>query len=333
MATFKTPQFWQRRNWISALLTPFSAIYALGWRMHQHSKQPFKVDIPVICVGNAVMGGSGKTPTVIAFVDFIKTHDLAKNPYVLTRGYGGSITSPTLVDPKVHNFEDVGDEALLIARHAPVIKSPDRAEGAKLAIEKGTDMIIMDDGLHNTSLHQDIKILVVDSHYGFGNERLFPSGPLRAPLRSTINKADIILTIGKRTDGYDVFSLDESAPTLWAYINSDKKLDTSKPYIAFAGIGLPQKFKRSLEKAGAKLIDFHEFPDHHVFTEKELQNLKQQAEDSAAILITTEKDFIRIPLAYHDSIATFPIHLEFEAHETLLSTLKAKLKYDENATL
>lgn len=150
----KTPSFWYGSNSIAAYaLTPLSWLYQLGHSLNQALKPaPYHSKIPVICIGNAVAGGSGKTPTVISLVQLLKQQGVIKNPFILTRGYGGSITNPTLVDPSKRTVNDVGDEALLLARHAPTIIAANRADGAKYAEENKADLIIMDDGLQNNSL-------------------------------------------------------------------------------------------------------------------------------------------------------------------------------------
>lgn len=324
--TFKAPKFWSTRNAVSTALLPVSALYLLGHKMHQKSKTPYKASCPVLCVGNAVVGGSGKTPTVLALIDVVRDLGLAKNPVVLTRGYGGSLDGPVLVDRQIHSVRQVGDEPLLLAAKAPVIKSVDRAEGAKLAESMDADMIIMDDGLQNPGLHKDLKILVVDALSGFGNERLLPAGPLRSPLRHTLESADVILTIGKRSDNISLFSLDDNAPTLWAYLDTDEKIDTGKRYVAFAGIGQPDKFKRTLERHGADLAGWHDFPDHYAFTAADIERLKREADKTGAQLITTSKDFMRIPSAYKKYVHALPVTLVFEEREELEVFLKQKLE-------
>ncbi|MEM6780286.1 MAG: tetraacyldisaccharide 4'-kinase [Pseudomonadota bacterium] len=321
----KAPKFWNEKNALSSALSPLSYLYWLGHSFHQKGKTAYRASIPVLCVGNAVVGGSGKTPTVLALIDVLKEQELCKNPFVLTRGYGGSIQSPVQVDPQNHNTAQVGDEALLLARKAPVIKSADRAAGAKMAEELGADMILMDDGLQNPTLHQDIKVLVVDSVFGFGNERLLPAGPLRAPLRQTLESVDLIITIGKRTDHVSMFSLDETAPTIWAYLDSDEQLDAVKPYIGFAGIGRPEKFEKSLKDMNANIAAFHPFADHHPYSAYDMEKLRRDAQKHKAQLITTEKDFVRIPSAYHKYVEVLPVNLIFEEREELTLFLNQKL--------
>lgn len=322
----KRPKFWSSKtSWLSTLLVPASFCYLLGHKLYQKRRKPYHASIPVICVGNAVVGGSGKTPTTLALIDMLKDKGFAKNPYILTRGYGGTLVDPVLVDPNVHGTRHVGDEALLLARKAPVIKSADRAAGARMAEEMGADLILMDDGLQNPSLYQDIKILVIDSIFGFGNERLLPAGPMRAPLNGVLHDIDLMVTIGKRTDSYALFSLNEEAPTVWAYLEANKKVDLSKRYIAFAGIGLPEKFKRTLEKEGAEIVAWHDFPDHYPYSAGDMMTLNKEAEKHKAQLITTEKDFVRVPLAYQKYVESLPVSLVFEEEEELMVFFNQRL--------
>ncbi len=322
----KAPKFWSSKNAVSTALMPLSALYLIAHKAHQKSQNPYKAACPVICVGNAVVGGSGKTPTVLALVDMVRDLGLAKNPYILTRGYGGSLEGPVQVDAQIHSSRAVGDEAMMLAKKAPVIKSADRAAGAKLATDSGADLIIMDDGLQNPGLYKDIKVLVVDAMSGFGNERLLPAGPLRSPLNHTLENADLILTIGKRSDNVSLFSLDEEVPTLWAYLDTDEEIDTSKKYVAFAGIGHPEKFKRTLERHGVEIAGWYDFPDHYAFSSGDIEKLKREADKKGAQLITTSKDFMRIPSAYKKYVHPLPVSLAFEEREELEVFLKQRLE-------
>ena len=301
------PSFWFKKDSKrAALLSPLSWVYALAHALHQKSKKTYISALPVICVGNATVGGNGKTPAVHALIPLLKNHGLCTAPVILMRGYGGRETGPLLVDPNSHNSALVGDEAMMSAAKYPVIISADRAAGAKLAEEHGFDLIIMDDGLQNPGLHKDFVLLVVDGVARFGNQKLLPAGPLRAPLKETLKKIDTILSIGDRFDDQtstkSVFS---------AHFTSDKDLSGQK-IIAFAGIGRPDKVKATLQQCGAEIIAFHGFPDHHPYKDEELESMKTEAKEKDAILITTEKDYMRIPDHKRSGIDTLPVHLQFD---------------------
>lgn len=310
----KTPQFWYQDSVWAALLSPLSCVYLIGHKINQAQK-PYRAKLPVICVGNAVAGGSGKTPAVMALIDLIKQNDIAKNPVILTRGYGGKLKGPVLVDPAQHSYRDVGDEALLLARKAPTIICANRAQGAQFIESLDADLIIMDDGLQNPSLHKDVSLLVVGAN-GFGNGKLLPAGPLREPLSDVIDRADAFITVENT-------SLFEK-PTFTAQIEAPQKLE-SGPYIAFAGLGHPEKFKTTLESLDVDITGWYAFPDHYPYSAQDLQKLMQEAKDKNAQLITTEKDHVRIPPAFQKDIGVLPVHMAFENSDSIAVLIKNKI--------
>lgn len=322
----KPPRFWaDPSSRVAALLSPLSALYAAGRRIHQCTRRAYRSKLPVVCIGNIVAGGSGKTPTVIALVRLIREKGLFQSPCVLTRGYGGALTGPTLVDLDHHTVADVGDEALLLAHHAPVIVSHDRIAGAKLAELSGADIIIMDDGFQNPTLHKTLSILVIDTGYGLGNGRQIPAGPLRESLPSALRRADAVLAItppdGTTTDGP---WNNTQTPVLRAQLMPASTIDSTTPLIAFAGLGRPEKFFETLTAGGVQIISTHAFADHHPYTDADLAPLAAQAEDKKATLITTEKDYVRLPPAYRDKVAVLPVELRFESPDDVLNLLRQK---------
>lgn len=323
----KTPRFWaDPTSRVAALLSPLSALYAAGRRFHQSTRRTYRSTLPVVCIGNIVAGGSGKTPTVIALVHLIRESSLFQTPCVLTRGYGGALTGPTLVDLDHHAAADVGDEALLLAHHAPVIVSHDRVAGAKLAELSGADIIIMDDGFQNPSLHKTLSILVIDAAYGLGNGRQIPAGPLRESLAAALRRADAVLAItppnGTATDGP---WNNTQKPVLRAQLMPAATIDPTIPLMAFAGLGRPEKFFETLSAFGAKVISTHAFADHHPYTDADLAPLAAQAEEKKATLITTEKDYVRLPPAYRDKVAVLPVELRFQSPDDVLNLLRQKV--------
>ena len=313
----KTPSFWYAPLGIHAiLLTPLSWVYRLGCFIDQNFKKDtsYKAKIPVICIGNAVAGGSGKTPTAIALLKLLE----AKNAHFLLRGYGGSITQATLVDPNKHTAEQVGDEAIMLARYAPAIIASNRAEGAKLAEQNGADIILMDDGLQNNSLHKDLSFLVVDGVSKFGNNKIIPAGPLREPIAKIMSRIDSVIYIGG--------PLHSDKPVFQASLAPSAKLDTSKKYVAFAGIGRPEKFKATLDALGANIVGWHAFADHHTYSAHEIQSLKNEASTQNTVLITTEKDFVRLSSDMQKDIQTLPIEMAFKQESTLKKFLTTHLR-------
>lgn len=316
----KTPRFWyQKAGFLSFILTPFSWLYQGGHCLYQSlcRQTPYQSGLPVICVGNAIAGGGGKTPSVIALVALLKESPKYKAPYILTRGYGGTVKRPTKVDASKHTIEEVGDEALLLARHAPVIICQNRADGAKHAEELGADIILMDDGFFNKSLHKDINFLVIDRQMDFGNNKTIPAGPLREPLAKVLNKADAIICIGRPF--HSDLSVFEGEITVTTPPAKNKK------YVAFAGLGMPDKFKNTLLDLNVDLIGWYPFADHHPYSAAEIEQLKQEAQLQDAHLITTEKDSVRLAPALAENIETLPIALSFKDEAALLDFIQNKL--------
>lgn len=312
----QTPKFWQSRNLLAYALLPFSWLYKLGHGLKTKLAKPYKSRVPVICVGGVVAGGSGKTPVVHALVKLAREEMSFENPVILTRGYGGVVQGPSLVDPQIHNYMDVGDEALLHATQAPTIVAKDRAAGLKLAEIMGADLVIMDDGLQNSSVAKTISFAVVDAHYKFGNGYTLPAGPLREPVKWAMKKIDAIILANGDTaiDHKTVFKT--SLQVLSEH-------DRTRTYTAFAGLGNPEKFKKTLEQNGFKVGDFKAFPDHYPYAPEEIEQLIIQADSNA--LITTQKDLTRIPAVFWDAIHVLRIGLSFEAPATVCNLIRARL--------
>jgi len=326
---FKTPSFWYRdqntpAGWLEKLLSPLSALYAIGYAIDQSTNTETKSDIPVICIGNILAGGSGKTPTALALFDLVREKDIAKTPFFLTRGYGGSEKGPLLVKD-THDAKRTGDEPLLLQRKGPVIVSQDRPAGAALAQESGADIILMDDGFQNKSLHKDLSFLVIDGQAGLGNEKFLPAGPLREPLPEALARSDAVILIGP--DHHDLLArIPSNTPIFHAHIAAKFSGNENASYIGFAGLGRPEKFKKTLQNLGLRVNSFHEFGDHHPYTPEEIDTLLREAAQNNAALITTEKDHVRLPEEYKNQIQTLPITLEWGNEQAIVSFLKERLK-------
>jgi tetraacyldisaccharide 4'-kinase len=276
-------------------------------------------EVAVICVGNYVVGGAGKTPTVIALAALAKSRGL--KPGILCRGYGGKALRPVLVDPSAHSAVDVGDEALILASAAPTVACPDRVAGATRLLEERVDLILLDDGFQDPSLEKDLVIVAVDAGAGIGNGHTFPLGPLRAPLAQQLRRTDALLLIG---DGNAAEPLVRTAaragrPVWRASLEPVTTREWRKARVhAFAGIGRPQKFFDSLAAAGAELVRTRAFPDHHVFTQSEASQLIAAAEIDQCRLVTTEKDLARLAgtdgarARLRDRAEVFAVTLEFD---------------------
>ncbi|MGE5267502.1 MAG: tetraacyldisaccharide 4'-kinase [Deltaproteobacteria bacterium] len=298
---YREPTWWYEAtpSPVARLLAPVSRVYGFVSARRIARAPAFVSDVPIICIGNFTTGGTGKTPLSLWIARCLQEHGL--NPVFLTRGYGSAVRAPTRVDPGRHSAADVGDEALLLARVAPVMVSPDRVAGVRALAEAGVaaDAVLMDDGLQNPSLAKDVTIAVVDGERQFGNGRIFPAGPLRAPLDLQLSKTDLIVVNGRREDR------ERLAATIGNRFGGSILVARQQPVgatawlrgarvIAFAGIGNPARFRRLLECNGASIVSWRAFADHHVFTDEEAGALLQEAGRSGATLVTTEKDFVRL---------------------------------------
>ncbi|MEM7068601.1 MAG: tetraacyldisaccharide 4'-kinase [Pseudomonadota bacterium] len=294
MALDEAPPFWWKNpGWQAWLLSPFSFIYGRAAGKRMEFSASVAVDAPVICVGNFIVGGAGKTPTVELLSKHVRARGL--RPGVLTRGHGGAITSPTIVRRNRHNAHDVGDEALLHAKHAITVVSADRPSGAELLMKQGCELILMDDGFQNPSLEKDFNLVVVDAKRGLGNGFAMPAGPMRVPFRHQLFHADTILVIGEGARGDAVVRKCAKAgkPIIRAMVKPRGTLP-EKPYFAYAGIADTTKFTDTLQLIGADLRGTEAFGDHHFFTQDECDELIQQAKALDAKLITTAKDAERL---------------------------------------
>jgi tetraacyldisaccharide 4'-kinase len=299
----REPDFWWQAKG-GRLLAPFGGIYGAvaAFRLKSPGQ---KVGSPVICLGNLTMGGAGKTPAALAVGRLLLAEH--KRPFFLTRGYGGRLAGPVRVDPAIHSAADVGDEAFLLAKLATTIVARDRLAGARAAQRDGANVIVMDDGFQNPSLAKDLAILVVDGRRAIGNGRVFPAGPLRAPLQVQVAHAQAMLVVGAPAEG--MASVLENArrrgvAIFHGRLEPDRvALDLLGPrrVLAFAGIADPQKFYLTLREAGVAVAEHASFPDHHRYTAADARDLIARADAASLALLTTEKDYARF--AGNESLA------------------------------
>ncbi len=315
----RAPSFWAKRGVASVLLWPLERLWIYGARQRL-TKGPWEqLDVPVICVGNINAGGTGKTPSVIALLDMLAK--MGVRAHVVSRGYGGSLEGPVLVEERVHTAADVGDEPLLISAFGPCWVSKDRAAGAKAAIAAGAEIIVLDDGFQNPALAKDFSIVVVDAEVGFGNGRCMPAGPLREPLKDGLARADVILSIGSARAQSD-FSVD--AVRWQAQL---QPLETGMEWdgtrvLAFAGIGRPGKFFATLKGLGTEIVATREFADHAPYTDAVLKRLLAEAASKSAQLVSTEKDIARLPDHFKREVIALPVRLEFDDPEAVQAALE-----------
>jgi len=315
---FKTPSFWYAPiGFRSLLLQPLAWIYGGVETLNRLSKKPLKLSIPVISVGNSVLGGSGKTPTTLCL--YLMMSDLGfQKPVIISKGYGGALSGPLKVDPQIHTYQDVGDEALLMAHTATVYMGKDRGQVAQMAQDEGADILILDDGHQTYGVYKDVSLLVVDGAQKIGNGLVFPAGPLRESIASSFKRADAVLWIGEKDP---LFQCD--MPLFYASLKPQESDVKSSEIVAFSGLGFPQKFKATLESLGCVLKTFKVFPDHHPYTDDDMKSLLSTA--GSFPLVTTLKDYMRIPNSYKSQVHIVAVNLDVDKKRLFADFFKKRL--------
>ncbi len=328
MVELRAPRFWSEGGWQSRALQPLALAYGGLARGYRLLKPKVQAPLPLVCVGNYTAGGAGKTPVVRSLVEGLETR--GHRPVVVSKGYGGRLKGPLWVDPLKHTAAEVGDEPLLLASDCPVMVARSRAQGMAFlrqelakALPAHHDLIVMDDGLQNPSLRPDLAFAVVDAGTGIGNARTLPAGPLREPLALGFERSQavIVLRTGQEADH----------PSLAAVMHQAQAQDLkllhghtylqeapARPWVlAFCGIARPAKFFRSLTEAGYRLTDTQPFGDHQPFPEAALGNLYRRARADEAQLVTTEKDWLRLPEVWRERVHFVRLHMEWERDQAL----------------
>jgi len=329
----REPAFWWREAGLAAsLLAPLAAVYGAvaSARLRQSGA---RAAVPVICIGNLTVGGAGKTPLTLTLARLLK--DAGNAPVLLSRGYGGRLAGPQLVDLARHHAADVGDEPLLLARIAPAVVARDRVKGAQAAVAAGASVIVMDDGFQNPSLQKSFSVLVVDGRRGIGNGRVVPAGPLRAPLTAQLARADALVVVGTSHAGAGVTAAAHGCglPVFHAGLTPDAAVVAALAgarVLAFAGIGDPEKLFATLAGAGIAVEATRSFPDHHCYTPAEAEMLCGEADREALTLVTTEKDLARMQgdtrvAALAARARALPVTLALSDPAAFLRLLRARL--------
>lgn len=318
----KTPKFWTQRNIISYALLPLSLFYVLGFYVIKFLAKKEKISKPIICIGNIIAGGSGKTPTAIAIGGLLQ--EMAIDFVYLSRGYMGDGSEFLSVNSK-SSSKQVGDESILLSEIAKTFIAKNRLFGA-YQIDRMSDveMIIVDDGMQNNSLNYDYIIAVIDAGVGFGNEFLIPAGPMREPINSGLNKADLVIVIGEAKES--LLNKLATKKIIQAKIkpsNIDQFQD--KKIMAFCGLAYPQKFFSLLKSEGVDLVNEVGFPDHHNYKNSELEEIMNIAQVSHMGLVTTKKDWVKFPQEFKEKIPYLDITLELDDKEFIKKELEKLL--------
>ncbi len=328
----REPAFWWRgKGLASAALAPCATIYG-AIAESRMARTGTRAGLPVLCVGNFTLGGAGKTPTAMWLADLLRA--AGETPFFLTRGYGGKVTRPRLVYPETDAARVVGDEALLLARVAPTVVARNRVHGAGLAKARGASLVVMDDGLQNASLAKAFTIAVIDGRRGIGNACVFPAGPLRAPLAAQLRRCDALLVIGDDIRARDVIAQAGSTPVFHGRLVPEPAAVTAlraRKVLAFAGIGDPDKFFATVERAGIPIGARRGYADHHRYSAEEAAKLVMAAEHESLTLLTTEKDHARMSgdpalAALASQAKVLPVTLDVEESDALRTLVLGRLR-------
>lgn len=332
MSGLSTPRWWYRRDGRSApvgraLLRPLAWVWTFVTAGRIARGRPIDPGVAVLCVGNLTMGGTGKTPVVRELLSQLSARGLRTAG--LSRGYGGRLQGPLKVDAARHTAVEVGDEPLMLAADHPWWIARDRAAGAQAAAADGAQVVVMDDGHQNQSIAKTLSLVVVDGEtrdgeWPFGDGSVFPAGPMREPLAAGLARADavvILLPPGMDAPDPELTVLLESKPVLIARLEAAAR-PPAGPQLGFAGVGKPWKVERALREAGCQLVDFTAFADHLTYDEDTLRHLDARARVHGAGLVTTEKDWVRLPTAWRERIRAWPVRARFEDQAKLDALLE-----------
>ena len=294
----KAPKFWYQSNFsiLAILLLPVSLIWITGTYLKKKFANPIRSQIPVIAIGSAIIGGSGKTPSVIYVCEILEK--IGYKPHVISRGYGGSANEVIKVSPEM-SYSVVGDEAIMMSKYYPTWVSKNKYNAFAMAKKDGANILVLDDALQSYNIFKDLNIYVYDSIQSFGNKLIVPSGPLRESISSVLNRSQIVFLVN--TDNCPEISKNKFQQNI-NYEISIKPEIIDKKLMPFAGLGFNKKFFDQLYNEGLDITLTKEFPDHHQYSQDDMFTLLDEANKNDSFLVTTEKDHLRIPKEFKSSV-------------------------------
>lgn len=298
------PKFWWNDNpsiLIKLMSLPFGILLKILIFLRNKLLKKIFLPKPVICVGNFVVGGQGKTP----FVRYLRSvlEDVDKKTVVISNGYGGKMKSPKIIT-EIDKSIDCGDEALLHAKDGITVVSKNRVDAIEVLDKSHFDLILLDDGFQDPSIHKDLNIVIVDTSKGIGNNLLIPFGPMRESLDFALKKTDIVILINSINQNHQSII---NVLKIWKglVLNAEYETyideDINEEIIAFSGISNPDKFTYGLKSIGAKVNKHFIFSDHENISEDDAKEIFEYSKFKNLRIVTTEKDLIKLKESKKDS--------------------------------
>lgn len=318
------PKFWSKKGCVSPLLTPFSYIYRTLGFLRKCFVKPVRLDCTVVCVGNVSVGGTGKTQLVLWLAQQLTAQKVKF--LIVTKGYGSNLQGAKLVE-KHDLASEVGDESILLSAYAPVLAAKTIKDALPIINKEKPDLVIFDDGLQNPGFVKDFSILVVDATRKIGNGQIFPAGPLREPVELALSRSDIVVVVGNDDIQNTILNdklIASNKAIFKAQIKLIQTIDVHKKYYAFTAIGNPDRFYNLLQAQGLTLEGVKSFPDHHNYSQAEIDDLEHCAKEGAYTLITTRKDYVKIPA--HNQIICANVALKFTDEKQLFNLIYEKIR-------
>ncbi len=312
---FKKPKFWdlKKPNFLVYLLFPLTIFFKINNFISSLITKKKFAEIKTICVGNLYVGGTGKTPTTLFLYNLLKKMNI------------NSVTGKKFHDNQI-------DEQKFLKDNSNFILCSNRKEIVKKAIEMKFDMLIFDDGLQEKWIDYDIKFACFDSEKWIGNGHLIPAGPLREKINNLKNYHGLFLkTVNEELNLDYIYNITRDInPKIEIFVSKIEirnidKFDIDKNYIIFSGIGNPDSFRKLLLKNKFKIIEEITFPDHYDYQEIDISKIKSKANSKNAEIITTEKDFKRIPQNLKEKIGFLEIDIKIKDENKLIQFLKTKI--------